>query len=237
MFRISVLILGLLVSASVGVLSASAATVALTGTHMAATAGSNRPAVTHFPRNTSTVYFDYTVVTPSAADNGRVEAFAGAPGGRLVASAQLFFGAAASFDAPLRPAHGTWPDGSYCSVLYVDGTARTLNGVMPIGWSVGKSTSPGCKLSSLHLQLTGALHIGRRSSLEVVVRGPHHPIHGALVQLNGSAVGISTAYQGKTNQQGSYTFHGLEPVHQGAVVITASKVNFRTVKKTVDLRS
>lgn len=214
-------------------LPVSAATVALTGTHMAAKAGSNRPSVTHFRSKTRAVYFDYTVVTPSSNDTGEIKIFAGTPSGKLMASASLVFGVAASFDAKLAPAKGAWADGSYCSVLYVDGVAQTLGGAMPIGWSVGKVTQPGCKNPALHIKVSGKLRVGQSRSLAVTVRASHHPVHHALVELKGSGVGLTSVYQGYTNSKGTYTFRAIKPSQKGSVVITATKKNFRSAKKTI----
>ena len=220
-----------------GVMPVSAATVALSDVHMAAVAGSNRPAVTHIPSGTAAVYFDYTVITPSSGDTGEIKVFAGTPTGKLVASANLIFSIGASFYAKLAPTQGTWPDGSYCSVLYIDGIPASVNRAMPIGWSVGKVTTPGCRLPALHVKVSGTLHTGKSGKLTVSVQGSQKAAAKALIKLNGTGVGISKAYQAHANSHGQYTFKHLKPKHKGAIVVAASKPGFRNGHQTVQVKS
>jgi hypothetical protein len=220
-----------------GVMPVSAATVALNDVHMAAVAGSNRPAVTHISSGANAVYFDYTVITPSSGDTGEIKVFAGTPAGKLVASANLIFSIGASFYAKLAPTQGTWPDGSYCSVLYIDGVPASVNGAMPIGWSAGKVTTPGCRLPALHIKVSGTLHTGKSGKLTVAVQGSQKAAAKALIKLNGTGVGISKAYQAHANSHGQYTFKHLKPKHKGAIVVSASKPGFRNGHRTVQVKS
>jgi hypothetical protein len=216
---------------------ASAATVALSDVHMAAKSGANQPSAVHFPTKTGMVYFDYTVITPSAGDSGQIKVFAGSPSGKLIASADLIFGIAASFYATLAPAGGVWPDGSYCSVLYIDGATEALNGAMPIGWSVGKVTTPGCTLRSLHLKVSTTVHVVHGGRISVLVRGPKHPVRSAVVKLNGSSVGLPAIREAQTNSAGACTFKRVKPARTGTIIITASKPGFRSAKKTLTVKS
>lgn len=219
-----------------GIRPAAASTVALSDVHMAASSGSDRPSVTHFISRTRTVYFDYTVDTPSSADTAEIKVFAGNDTGPLEASANLILGIAASFDVKLSPSGGVWADGSYCSELYIDGRLDTLSG-MPIGWSVGKTTIPGCEQPPLHLKATGGLHVGKKGSLMISVRGPKHPIKHAQVSLNGQGVGITKKQSGYSDPQGEITFKNLKPAHTGAIEFSASKKGFRSAKTTVRVKS
>lgn len=217
------------------ILPAHAATVALSGTHMAAQAGSRKPPVTKFPSGTPTVYFDYTVVTP-AQDTGQVEVFAGGVSGKPVASASLFFGAATSLDVPLKPASGSWADGSYCTVLSIDGRRSDLGGAMPIAWTVGAASPARCaakKLRPLHIGVHGKLRARHKNTITITVSGPRHPIGKALVRLDGSAVGMPKRHEAYTNGRGMVTFKGLKPRRTGEVQVTASKAKFETAGTTV----
>jgi hypothetical protein len=128
-----------------------AATTTVSNPFMAANAATGSSPVVQFPTGTQTVYFQYTVVTPSTSDTGEVVVYsqAGAAPGTLgapVASAHVFFGNTTSLTIALQPTGSTsWADGGYCTVLYIDTVAVTVQSAMPLSWAVGSGSPPICE--------------------------------------------------------------------------------------------
>jgi hypothetical protein len=205
---------------------------------MAGRPGANQTAVTHFPTSTQKVYFDYTVVTPSGSDTGEVEVFAGSPSGALVASSSLIFAVSSSFDAVLQPAKGPWPEGSYCSVLLIDGQRATAGGRMPIGWSVGTAPVPTCNKTSepaLNIRTMGTLQSGHKGTLRVLVQSSSKAVAGVSVSLDGSNVGMTHQHHATTGAKGYCRFAGILPRRQGHVVLIAHKQGYRVASATVSV--
>ncbi len=127
------------------VLVSHAATVVLTKLHMTDQPGSNKAAVVHFSSGVKSVYFDYSVDAPYAADNGQVQVYRGGTTGLVLATSSLLFSVGGQLYAQLQPSTGgTWPDGSYCTVLLLDGVPDTANGQAPLAWTVGNVNSVPC---------------------------------------------------------------------------------------------
>jgi len=121
-----------------------AATVVLTKLHMTNQPGSNQPPVVHFSSGVS-VYFDYSVDAPYAADNGQVQVYGGGTTGPVLGSSPLLFSVGGQLYAQLQPsAGGAWPAGAYCTVLVIDGVPDTANGQAPVAWTVGNVSSVAC---------------------------------------------------------------------------------------------
>lgn len=217
----------------------SAATVALSGLHMARVAGANRPATQRFTSGTKTVYFDYSVVTESS-DTGSVEVLDGGPKGKVVSSAPLFFGTSNSLYVSLKSAtKSAWPTGSYCTILLVDGARSTMEGQAPVAWSVGSANPPACRdgqATPLYLSESGTLRAKHTGTVTVTVRGPDVPVAGATVTLKGSSVGLAKTLHGRTNVQGVYRFKKVLPHKSGTIVITASKSKFAPAKEDIKVR-
>ena len=122
-----------------------AATVVLTKLHMTDQPGSSKSAVVHFSSGVKTVYFDYSVDAPYAADNGQVQVYGGGTTGPVLASSPLLFSVGGQLYAQLPPSGGgAWPDGAYCTVLVLDGVPDTANGQAPLAWTVGNVNSVAC---------------------------------------------------------------------------------------------
>lgn len=212
--------------------SGRAAVVAITGTHMAALPGGNQPAVTHYAAKTKAVYFDYYVVTPVAQDNAQVKVVAGGLNGMVVASADVLVGIQGPDYASLKLARGSWPDGGYCTLLYVNGIQQTASGKLPIAWSVGAGSIPSCgakQSPQLHASVSGSLHIHHQSTITVLVKSQHKPQYQSTVSLDGRLGGIKKVKQAKTDKTGHARFSGLVAKKKGSVLITASKPGYRSV--------
>lgn len=149
MFRPTVLLIVLttsLVSLALSGPATHAATVVFAEAHLAATPGPNQLATNHFDSGTSTVYFDYTISTPSEVDQARVVVYAAGIVSPGIAVASLTLTDPTSLYVEIRPAGGgAWPNGSYCIALYVDDAYDTGNGYMPILWTVGIADPVACR--------------------------------------------------------------------------------------------
>jgi hypothetical protein len=225
--------LALAVAAALWSMPAHASTVALSALHMAAVPGANRPAVKNVKSGIKTVYFDYSVVTESS-DSGVVDVLAGGIHGNVVASASLFFGTQNSLYVSLpAPGKGAWAVGGFCTVLLVDGLRTTMNGQMPLAWSVGSAHPPQCKppkATPMTATATGNLRANKSGAVVVTVKSPRGPVSGATVKLDGSSVGISKIRQETTGSKGTCTFSKVTPRRAGTITITATKAKYRTAK-------
>jgi hypothetical protein len=132
-----------IVGQTLAVSPASAATVELSGMHMAAKPGAARSSVKRFPAGTKAVYFDYAVRAPYDGDDGLVAVYRGGTSGKRLAQAPLVFSVQGSLYVRLRLNGKSWPRGGYCSVIYVDGEVATGARSL-IAWSVGGASLPSC---------------------------------------------------------------------------------------------
>jgi hypothetical protein len=126
-----------------GPMHVHAATVVLTNPGMAGVSGANAPAVQAFAHGTQHVYFDYTVVTPSSTDRVVAVVYPSG-GGSILSNAPVYIATGGAAYVSLAASGSVWPDGGYCTVVYINGYADTLSGQMPLAWTVGSTSSPGC---------------------------------------------------------------------------------------------
>lgn len=210
-----------------------AATVALGSMHMAASPGARQRAVSHFPSGVATVYFDYSVLAPYAGDAGTVAVYRGGTHGRPIAQFLLILSLPTALYVTLKSASGTWPDGGYCTVLTLNDRPDSMNGRMPIGWTVGHGTIPASCAQQLHIAMT-VRTASAQSTLQFTVTDPQrHPVANAAVRVNGTAAGISRTLHARTGPKGRATFRTLHGLHAGTLTITASHPGYRTVTLTL----
>ncbi|HZT97296.1 MAG TPA: hypothetical protein VFB34_10735 [Chloroflexota bacterium] len=222
---------GLLLPASV-----NASAVAIANGHMAATAGADRPAVTHFQAGVTTVYFDYSVLTPSSSDAVDVEVFKGGLSGKPLITKQLYVGLADDFYVPLRTANKTaWPKLGYCTLLFVNGV-RQDGGGMPIGWSVGSGGTPSCatakKPAKLQVNVHTAARAGKRRPVHVLALSKHAAVPGATVVLKARRVGVKKVRTALTNAEGKAEFKHFAPKKPGVIRVVVSKTGYVTTTVT-----
>ena len=109
---------------------------------------------------------------------------------------------------------GTRPQkGSYCTVLYLNGAPDGANGRMPVGWAVGSARVPSCgRGKSSHsviasIAVRGTLRLDLATTLHVVVRdGKRKPVAGASVHLDGRTSGIARRRSATTDSHGVAIF-------------------------------
>jgi hypothetical protein len=89
------------------------------------------------------VYFDYTIDVPSA-DTCEVDIYAEGTSGIPVATGILACSQAGANFVTLPAPGGTWADGGYCTVLFIDDIPDSLSGQMPLSWAIGTGTPPAC---------------------------------------------------------------------------------------------
>jgi hypothetical protein len=89
------------------------------------------------------VYFDYTVDSPSS-DTCEVDVYAEGTSGIPIATGVLACSQAGANFVTLPAPGGAWADGGYCTVLYIDGVPDSLSGQMPLSWAIGNGTPPSC---------------------------------------------------------------------------------------------
>jgi hypothetical protein len=81
--------------------------------------------------------------------------------------------------------------------------------------------------------IDGWLILHYKASLDVLVRGPHHPLGGASVALDGRKAGMKRVMKLKTNKHGWVVFKLARITKKGKVSIKASKHGFKTKTKTL----
>jgi hypothetical protein len=141
--HVAALVAALVILAILGIPASRAASVVITNTFMTDQPGPHQVQETIVPSGVSSVYFDYTVDSPSS-DTCEVEVYAEGTAGISIATGILACSQAGANFVTLPAPSGTWADGGYCTVLYIDGVPDSLSGHMPLSWAVGTGTPPSC---------------------------------------------------------------------------------------------
>jgi hypothetical protein len=139
-----------LILAFAGATPGQATTAQVTNVHMAADSTPASSPVSNYPSGTTDVYFDYTVAATSS-ETGQVYIYQGDTTGNPVAIGDMDLGTAGdqSLDFTAPSAGATWDDGSYCSVVVIDGVAQSGGSDGPVAWTVGANqAAPNCSIST-----------------------------------------------------------------------------------------
>ena len=86
----------------------------------------------------------------------------------------------------------------------------------------------------LVLTASGSLHVRQSGTLTGHLAGTRgHPVVGAMVTVNGTAVGLPVVLHRQTDAHGAATFSAVHPMTAGSIVVKATKPGYRTVTITV----
>jgi len=126
------------------------------------------------------------------------------------------------------------PDTGSCWCMYIVKVAAplpatptpTATPIPPTATSTVTAT-PTETHHALHVSVKGHLRAKHANSLRVSVADESgSPVGGAVVRLDGRAVGLPTILKRSTSQQGVATFRNVRPMHPGTATLSVSKSSF-----------